>query len=495
MKINIMNIFCETAEKLSDRPAVIGPGTNDIYTYQALRKNIESVAGQLKTAGIRPGSCIGLHCQSGSQYIILTYAIWQCGACVVPIPVELVPEEKHRILREICIETVVTAVETTAVIEPFQNGKTTSIFKNIIVVPIKSFREQPPGFSDINAAFLRFTSGTTGTSKGAILSHETIYERIHAANEALRIGSDDRIIWLLSMSYHFTVSIVAYLNFGATIVLCKNNLGHTIIKTAVQHNGTIIYGSPIHYEMMAHDRSSLMIPNLRLAISTATALRSEVSEAFYNRFKMPLTEAYGIIEVGLPFINLDKPIEKRGSVGRILPSYEVRMEDIGLTDGLKAIRLRGKGFLDAYYDPWQTHSEIMPDGWFSTGDLGLLDEEGFLFILGRSKEMINVGGMKLFPQEVESVLELHPGVKEACVFAHQHKRLREVPYAYVVAFETGGNTPSEIELKDYCKQHLTPFKIPEKILFVNTLPRTASGKLIRQSQEMLRKEMMNESQR
>lgn len=480
--MNLIDIFCQTAERQPEHLAVIGPGNDNLYSYRKLYDDIVSTAGRLKAAGIQPGICIGLHCPSGYLYIVLTYAIWHCGACVVPIPVELVPEEKYRICREISLSAVISSIETCSVFEPFQNGKPISIFENIIVILVRSFREHPSEFSNVNAAFLRFTSGTTGTSKGVILSHETIYERIHAANEALRIGPDDRIIWLMSMSYHFAVSIVLYLSFGATIVLCKNHLGLTIIQTVVQHLGTVIYGTPVHYELMAHDSSLLMMYNLRLAISTATTLKSEISEAFYNRFKIPLTQAYGIIEVGLPCINLNKALEKRDSVGRVLPSYEIFMEDVGLGNSLKAIKFRGKGFIDAYYDPWQKRNEIMSDGWFSTGDLGMLDNEGYLFISGRSNEVINVSGMKFFPQEVEVVLESHHGVKEACVFAHMHKRFGEIPYAYVVLEDTSNNIPSETELKDYCKQQLALFKIPEKILFVKAVPKTASGKVIRRNQ-------------
>lgn len=224
------------------------------------------------------------------------------------------------------------------------------------------------------------------------------------------------------------------------------------------------------------------MPSLRLALSTTASLQGEVATAFYNRFKIPLSDTYGIIEVGLPFINLDNPVGKRGSIGRVLPAYEIRMEEIGDGDEAKAIKLRGKGFIDAYYDPWQTREEIMPDGWFATGDLGRMDAEGYLYIVGRSKEIINVGGMKFFPQEVESVLESHPAVKEACVFSHHHKRFGEVPHARVVLARIGGNPPTAIELKDYCMERLTPFKVPEDIRFVDALARTASGKLIRRGQ-------------
>ena len=156
------------------------------------------------------------------------------------------------------------------------------------------------------------------------------------------------------------------------------------------------------------------------------------------------------------------------------------LEDIGQGEELGAIKLRGKGILDAYYEPWQPREAILADGWFATGDLGYLDDDGYLFIQGRSKEIINIGGMKFFPQEVEACLETHPAISEACVFPHHDKRMGEVPYAHVVLAPTAVESPGEEALKQHCGRDLASFKIPEKIEFVEQLARTASGKLIRQ---------------
>jgi len=269
-------------------------------------------------------------------------------------------------------------------------------------------------------------------------------------------------------------------------VLCKNHFGSTIVQATARQQGTFIYGSPIHYDLMAHDHSDTQLSSVRIAISTAMYLRNEIAEAFYNRFSLPLSEAYGIIEVGLPCINVDRPRDKRGSVGRILPDYGIRIEDIGLGDELGAIKLRGKGLLDAYYNPWQTREAIMADGWFATGDLGYLDTDGYLFIQGRSKEIINIGGMKIFPQEVEACLESHPAVQEACVFPYPDKHMGEIPYASVVAAPSAIPPPEEEELMAHCSRNLAHFKVPVKIEFVEQLPRTASGKLIRQSTKLSR---------
>jgi long-chain acyl-CoA synthetase len=215
-------------------------------------------------------------------------------------------------------------------------------------------------------------------------------------------------------------------------------------------------------------------------------LQREIADRFHERFGLPLSEAYGIIEIGLPCINADRPIDKKGSVGRTLPDYEMYLEPRGLGDDLKAIKVRGKGMLDAYYEPWQPREVIMADGWFATGDLGEIDDDGYLFIQGRSKEIINIGGMKFFPQEVETLLESHPFIREACVFAYRKACMGEIAHAQVVLSADQGTAVSEDALKDYCRAHLAPFKIPEKIEFVDQLARTASGKLIRQDTRLSR---------
>jgi long-chain acyl-CoA synthetase len=479
--MNLFDVFLETANRQPDHAAIIGSGQDDFYSYDLLLQKIESAALCLKEAGIRPGSCVGLHYPSGRDYIILTYAIWRCGCCVVPITVELALEEKQRIFREISLDAVILKAGATDVIKPFQAGEFVPVLENAVTVAVKSPKRHPPEFQSINPAFLRFTSGTTDISKGIVLSHETIRERIDTINNSLRIGPEDRIIWLMSMGYNFVSSIISYLSFGAGIVLCKNFFAATIIETAIRHQATVIFGSPVHYELMAFDPTSLSLPGIRLAMSTTTSLRNDVAQAFYKRFNKSLNEVYGIIEVGLPCINLDKSIEKMGSVGRPLPGYEIRLEDTGLEKGLKAIKVRGKGIFDAYYSPWRPRDEVMRDGWFSTGDIGVADNDGYLYIQGRTKEIINVGGFKFFLREVEALLESHPAVKECRVFPYRDKRSGEVPYAEVVIAESVKNSITEKELKDYCLQRLALYKVPGKIMFVDKLPRTASGKLVRQT--------------
>jgi long-chain acyl-CoA synthetase len=473
--MNLYDLFRNTAQRQPDHPAVLGPGGG--LSYRGLAEAIDAAGTALRAAGFRPGDCAGLHLPSGASYIVWTYAVWRSGGCVVPVPVELTAPEKQEICGEIAVDWVISEGRPAAFLGPTQRGKDIELSPAVFAVPVAAFREHPAGFTAINSAFIRFTSGTTAASKGVVLAHETIRDRIEAANEVLRIGPDDRVLWLLSMSYHFAVSIVSYLSFGAAIVLPANHFAPAVLEAAERHRATLMYASPPHYAWLAGYAAEAALPALRLALSTTAALDPTTAERFCRRYGLPVTQALGIIEVGLPFINLDFAADRPGAVGRVLPAYRLRLEDVGLPDGLREILLGGKGFLDAYYWPWRTRSEIMPDGWFRTGDVGEQDADGCLFLRGRTKDVISVGGLKVFPQEVESVLASHPGVAGACVFARPDPRLGEVPCARVVPRDPG-NAPPAGGLLEWCRKRLATFKVPQYIEFVDALPRTASGKVL-----------------
>ena len=326
--------------------------------------------------------------------------------------------------------------------------------------------------AELNLAFIRFSSGTTSLSKGVLLSHETIIERLNAANRGMQITDKDTVLWVLSMSYHFVVSILLFLREGATICLCYDNFPKSFENALSEGIGTFCYASPYHYYSLIESEQikSSDLQNIRMAISTAVRLPIETERSFLKKFGFGLTEAYGIIEVGLPFIN-DKPGEKHSSVGRLLPDYkfELRNRD---KDGIGEIFLYGPGMFDGYASPWYLRE---PGSWFNTGDLGRLDEDGYLYIVGRNKNVINFAGMKVYPYEVETILESHPAVKEVWVYGKPHPRYNQLPYAKVVLEKNADVN----ELQSFCAQHLSPYKIPKGIEIVSSLPKTHSGKVRR----------------
>lgn len=480
--LNLAELFVLRAATQPDHPAILSQREGVTTTYDELRSEIQILASQLQAVGIERGMNIGLHYPNGKTYIIFTYAIWLCGACVTPLPMELADEEKKQIFNYIAIDWVIAPHQNVTFVTV--NTDFSSLGSHGFLTRIKPNRQIPPHLSGLNPAFIRFTSGTTGDAKGVILSHQTIFERIQAANRCLNIGPDDRIVWLLSMAYHFAVSIVAYLNFGATIILSKNSFGNSVLQAANTFNATLIYAAPTHYELMSHDSDMPLPSSLRLAIVTTASLPPNLASAFWNRFGVPLNETYGMIEIGLPAINIDQPRNKQGSVGRVISSYELKLDEVD-ENGVGEILLRGPGMLDAYYEPWLARDQILDQrgGWLATGDLGWVDDEGFLTIVGRIKELISVAGMKFFPQDVETVLQQHPAILEACVFALKSTRSGEEPMSHLV-LAAGHEPPSDDELRDHCSKALASFKIPSQFHWVPQLARTASGKLIRQAEKL-----------
>jgi len=463
------------AARQPDHPAIVHSGGT--ISYRELDQRVEQAAHLLRQAGVVAGATVGLHISSGIEYIVRTYAIWRCGACSVPIATELTEPEKSAICREVALDFIVgTGAQRFA--KEVAAAEPVPLTERIKLIPVRSPRQHPPGFRAIDAAFLRFTSGTTGSSKGVVLSHKTIGERIRAANEAIGLGVRDRVMWLLSMSYHFAASIVAYLTFGATILLPANSLAEAVFEACERERATMLYGSPMHCALLADYPRGRPLPDMRLVISTTAALDRSVAERFQARYGVPISQALGIIEVGLPCINIPFAGLKDGSVGPPLPAYELRLEDVGFGPKLAEVSFRGPGFLDAYYDPWKTRDEIAPDGWFSTHDVAEQDEDGCLFIRGRTKDVISVLGMKFFPQEVERVLQAHALVKEAAVFGVPDPRAGEVPRALVVLHQPCESTAIVADLRAHCVKSLASYKVPERIEIVATLPRTASGKVL-----------------
>jgi long-chain acyl-CoA synthetase len=233
----------------------------------------------------------------------------------------------------------------------------------------------------------------------------------------------------------------------------------------------------MHLALLADSPVAAPLP-LRLAISTTSSLDGRIAEVFSQRCGLPISQALGIIEIGLPCINVNFAADHPGSIGSVLPAYELRLDDVGLGPQMREILFRGPGFLDAYYHPWQTREAIMPDGWFRTGDVGYLDDSRCLFLRGRSTDVINVMGMKFFPQEVESVLASHPQVLAASVFSRADERWGEAAHARVVARSRLPDDDLEDNLRQFCLVHLASYKVPQRIEIVASLPKTASGKVL-----------------
>lgn len=475
--MNIVDIIRSETEQFEDKLAVVDADTS--LSYGSLLAVIDTLAGTLKEMGVKPTERVGLLCDDSADYVSVSLAILSLSAVIVPIASSLTEAEISDILVRLDVGFLLfdRALRDDPLGLPLAAGSV--CVRSFSVRRLDSGNSFPPEYKKMNPAFVRFSSGTTGRSKGVLLSHEAIVERTTAANKALQITHQDTVLWVLSMSFHFVVSILLFLRKGATIVVCRDNFPLSLQEGLTQYGGTFIYASPFHYYTLAvsHGLTPDALSDVRLAISTATSLSSDIAQMFVDKFGLQLSSAYGIIEVGLPFVN-DSAAEKQGSVGQVLPDYDVLIDQHD-ADGTGRILLKGPGMFDAYCSPWQTRTEVVSDGWFDTGDLGRIDAEGFLFILGRGKDVINFAGMKVFPYEVESVINQHPLVKESLVYAVSHPQYGQLPSAKVVLKD--GSSEDEIlaKLRRHCSERLVSYKIPKQFEFVDKLDKTTSNKLVR----------------
>lgn len=445
-------------------------------TYGELDRRSRLVADTLREKFPAPGSRIGLRCPDGRDHVILALGILRAGCCLVPLANELPPSERERLTGEISLAAVMIADDG-----PGSPG----------------FALEPGGqpdplldrkLSGMEPAFIRFTSGTTGASKGILLTHRSLADRIAAANSALGIRASDRILWVLPMSHHFAVSILLYLRNGGAVVFPESLLPGDLLRAARDHAATVFYAAPFHYLLLVSGTESssspenLPWPSLRLAVATTAPLDAATARKFHAIHGITPAQALGVMEVGLPLINLPRPELLPSSVGRPQPGFEaVIRDDAGLacprgTAG--RLFLRGPGMFDAYVAPWRSREEATePGGWFATGDVAFINDGGSVILQGRSVNVISVGGMKFFPEEVERVLRLHPRIVEARVIARDHPVLGSVPVAEVVL--SPGPEVHQAELISLCRCELAPFKVPVAIRFLESLPKTPSGKIRR----------------
>ena len=474
------------------RPAPQGALT---VTYGDLTRLVADVARQLRASGVvaRAGGVprIGIAAPNGVSHVVLALAVLDAGGCVVPVASELAAPEQRALLGALRPRAVLLADDARGHFGGLAGWpEVASLDVAGARVRVLGAGEgatgEAPTFDEeelgaLDPAFIRFSSGTTGASKGVILSHATLRARVAAANRGLGIGEDDRILWLMPMAHHFAASILLYLAHRATTVMVGSTLANDVLAAARAHRATVFYGSPFHHAVLAAEPGDAPWPSLRLSVSTAAALPVATARAFDARWGVPVAQALGIIEAGLVAVN-DRPREKPDAVGRPLPDFATILCDEGgrpvATGEVGELRVRGPGLLDGYLWPFRTRAEILEDGWFATGDLATADADGSLRLVGRSRSVINVSGLKCFPEEIESVLQQHPDVAAARVSGRAHPRVGAVPVADVVPRDAH-RPPAVRELAAHCRAALARYKVPVDFRIVDALPLTASGKVKR----------------
>ncbi len=340
-------------------------------------------------------------------------------------------------------------------------------------------------FADSTApAVIIYTSGTTGRPKGAVLSHANLRANVQACSQAFPLSARDRFLVFLPLFHSFTmtVSLLLPIYAGARIVLLPG-IGRKLIRQAIKkHRPTILLGVPAVYNMLANadlSRLARWLNPLRICICGGAPLPQEVRQRFENKYRCSLLEGYGLSEAS-PVVSINPQRKaKPCSVGPPLPGVQVKVvNEDGQTlppGEVGELLVSGPNVMQGYWQNPAASEGMIKDGWLYTGDLARLDEDGYIYVVDRKKELIIVRGMNVYPREVEDVLYRHPAIAEAAVIGIPDPQRGEVPKAVVVLKENSQS--SEGKLKDFCRQHLAPYKVPHQVEFRSELPKTGSGKI------------------
>jgi malonyl-CoA/methylmalonyl-CoA synthetase len=345
-----------------------------------------------------------------------------------------------------------------------------------VLGPDVDLRGQEPEALDAalpgDPALIGYTSGTTGVPKGAVLSHANLLAGSESVGLAWRWSAEDRLVLALPLfhSHGLCVGLHGTLLAGGSAVLLARFDVDAILDAATEHAASLFFGVPTMYQRLARSPRVGELERLRLCVSGSAPLPAELHREIAERGGQRVLERYGLTET---MMNVSNPYDgerRAGSVGLPLPGVEVRLSEDG------EIQVRGPNVFGGYWQQLEATRASFVDGWFRTGDLGSLDPDGYLRILGRSKELIISGGLNVYPREVEDVLMSHPDVAEVAVVGRPSDEWGEEVTAFVVP---AGAAPSAERLLEFAAERLASFKRPRRLEFIDALPRNAMGKVLK----------------
>jgi long-chain acyl-CoA synthetase len=502
MQVNattLAELVRDVAQRNGAKPALIFADTR--ISYAELNAQIELAANGLAARGVAKGDRIALLVPNIPEFIVAYYAILRLGAIVVPINVLFKAEEITYVLQDSEANALILfagfAPQGIAAVERVPS------VSNVIVVgdvatrgtiswealtdgsaPRRSpFKDTPSGI-----AAICYTSGTTGRCKGAMLTHRNFIANCEQMERMQRGCAKESDVLLLVLPlfhiYAMNCAMNAFFRAGATIVLIRRFDALQVLELIQQHRCTMFHGAPPMYITWANTPTlgDYDLSSMRFAFSGAAPLPVQVLDRFQTVTGVEITEGYGLTETSpVTHFNCAAAVSKPGTVGPPIPGVEVRLvddEDRDVAPGEPGeIICRGENITIGYWRNPAATAEAMRNGWFHTGDIATIDEDGYYSIVDRKKDMINSGGFKVWPREVEEVLFKHPAVREAAVVAMPDAYWGERPIAFIALKDRQSATQEE--LIAYCKECIACYKAPYLVTFRDELPKSPTGKVLR----------------
>lgn len=486
--MNLAQLLRDTAIRRPDKNAFTSARTGEARTFAELETNAARLASALRARGIAAGDRVGLLMPNTIEFVEAYFGILRSGAVVVPLHVMLTPPEIGRIVADSGAKLILAAA-------PLLEAAEASGREAVSTDHWASFLDEGPAPVDITGgdedlAVLAYTSGTTGEPKGAMLTHRNLLANL---DQQMEIGDDqvreEDVLFLALPLFHIfglNVPLGLLVRNGASGLLLERFEPIETLRLIQEHRVTVLFGAPPMYtawiDTPGADQYDLS--SVRLAISGASALSSEALERFDNLFGVKIYEGYGMTETA-PTLTTNRMSEvpRAGSVGRPLPGVELRLvgedgEEVELGDPGE-ILVRGPNIFKGYWKREEETTACFSDGWFKTGDVAIQDEEGYLYLVDRKRDLIIVSGFNVFPSEVEAALMEDQAVAEAAVIGEPHPYTGESVKAFVVAAE--GTSPTEESILAGVSTRLARFKCPSSVEIVEELPRVITGKVLRRA--------------
>ena len=463
---------------------------NAAMTYRALDEASARAAGLLHERGLKPGDRVGIMMPNVAEVPVVYYGVLRAGGVVVPMNPLLKAREVAYYLGDSGARLIFAwhafAEQARGGAE---QGKAEAIvvdaasFPDLLASATPDFQVAETG--DEDTAVILYTSGTTGHPKGAELTHGNLRSNTDVTRtDIVQAGPDDVIFGGLPLFHVFgqTVALNVSVAAGACLTLLPRFDAEHALRIIADHKVTVFEGVPTMYVALNHqpNRADYDTSSLRLCISGGAALPVEVLRGFEEAFGVPVLEGYGLSETSpVASFNLPGRERKPGSIGTAIRDVRMRVvdkEDHELGQGeVGEIVISGPNVMKGYWQRPQATAEALAGGWFHTGDLAKVDEDGYFYIVDRKKDLIIRGGYNIYPREIEEVLYEHPAVAEAAVIGLPHSSLGEEVGA-AVALKPGATATAE-ELRDYVKGQVAAYKYPRHVWIVDSLPKGATGKI------------------
>jgi len=431
---------------------------------------------------------IGIILPTSGLFPMSMVATWMLGRTIVPLNYLLKNEDLEYVIGDAELDCIITV---TPMLD-FVNG----VPDNVTCVKLDEHRDDFRGIPlprrarsrpDDFVATLLYTSGTSGRPKGVMLTSGNLASNVQQIRAYIDFTAAERFLGVLPQFHSFGLNVLTVLplSVGARVIYTARFMPKRILQLLKDHRPSVMIAIPSMYNALLNTKSADAdhFTSLKYIVSGGEPLPEAVFDGFREKFSVTINEGYGLTETS-PVTHWCRPDEhRRHSVGRALPQVEQKViaPDNGASlpaneDG--EICLRGPNIMKGYYQLAEETANVLDeDGFFHTGDMGRIDDDGFLYITGRIKEMLIIGGENVFPREIEEVLNRHPSVRDSAVIGMQDESRGEVPLAFVELLDEA--TFDETALRSHCREGLAQYKVPREIRHVEALPRNATGKILR----------------